>query len=61
MALKHKKFWIDFSGRVGPPIFAATLVGCLLSLKIEWIHIVLLIIGLGLIGINHWYEYHQNA
>ena len=29
MNLYHKNFWMDFLGRIGAPIFAATLVGCL--------------------------------
>jgi|GEM_PF-3348259 len=60
MAFKHINFWIEFAGKIGPPIFAATLVGCLLSFEIKLIHIVLLLTGLVFMGINHWFAFHRN-
>jgi len=59
MNLYHKNFWMDFLGRIGAPIFAATLVGCLLSEQVTYIHGLLLLIGITFMGISHWYEYHQ--
>jgi len=56
MNLYHKNFWMDFLGRIGAPIFAATLVGCLLSEQVTYIHGLLLLIGITFMGISHWYE-----
>lgn len=55
----HNSFWMDFLGRIGAPIFAATLVGCLLTKQFAFIHALLLLVGIIFIGISHWYEYHQ--
>jgi hypothetical protein len=59
MARTHISFWMDFLGKVGPPIFAATLLGCLLSERLELIHGLLLLISLLLIGISQWHAYHK--
>jgi hypothetical protein len=50
---------MDFLGRIGAPIFAATLVGCLLSDQFAFMHGLLLLIGISFMGISHWYEFHQ--
>jgi len=40
---------IDYSIRqLGPPVFAATIVGCLLTPTVGMLHLVLIVIGLGL-------------
>jgi len=54
-------FWADLAGRIGAPIFAATLVGCLLSDRFETTHGVLLAVGLALIAWSHRREYHTGA
>jgi hypothetical protein len=59
MNLYHNSFWMDFLGRIGAPIFAATLVGCLLAEQFAFIHGLLLLIGISFMGISHWHEYHQ--
>lgn len=56
----HQNFWLELGGKVGPPIFSATLVGCLLSGEFELIHGILLGIGLALIGLQHWYTFHRH-
>ncbi len=57
----HPGFWLDFGGRVGPPIFAATLVACLLSGKFDPIHGVLMGVGILLIGLCHWNAHHRDS
>lgn len=59
MPHRHKQFWIDLSGKIGPPVFAATLVACLLSNRIEVTHLLLLAASLGLIAADHYYNYHK--
>ena len=54
----HVNFWVDLAGRIGTPIFAATLVGCLLG-EFERTHGVLLAVGLVLIYVNHYFVYHR--
>jgi hypothetical protein len=58
MAYRHPGFWSDLAGKVGAPIFAATLVACLLSGSFEMIHGVLIGAGLCLIGVGHRRIYH---
>ena len=57
----HPRFWLDLTGRIGPPIFAATLVGCLLQERLEASHIALMGIGLVLIVVSHWGLYHVHG
>lgn len=54
----HKRFWLDFVGRVGAPVFAATLVACLLSERFEATHAVLMIVGIGLMALDHLVSFH---
>ena len=56
---EHRSFWSDLAGRIGPPIFAATLVACLLEREFDPVHLVLLATGLALIATCHWREYHR--
>jgi len=54
-------FWWDFVGRVGAPIFAATLVACLLSGELTHLHAALMATGLGMMGLCHWRTHHRRA
>jgi hypothetical protein len=55
---KHKGFWFDLLTKIGVPIFAATLVGCLLQGEVHLIHVVLLVTGLALVFVGHRLEHH---
>ena len=55
----HMNFWWEFAGKVGAPIFAATLVACLLSGDYDLLHAVLMLAGLVMMGLSHWREYHR--
>ncbi len=59
MARDHQSFWFELSGKLGPPVFAATLVGCLLSGRLALAHLVLMAAGLALIALGHWGEHHR--
>ncbi len=50
---------MDLAGKLGPPIFAATLVACLLSQEFDVLHLLLLGVGLGLIGMHHRHADHR--
>jgi hypothetical protein len=58
MTHRHRNFWLDLLVKIGVPIFAATLVGCLLKGEFEWIHGILLGVGLALIYVGHRFEHH---
>ena len=58
METQHVSFWADFAGRIGTPIFAATLVASLLGESMRPVHYVLLAVGLVLIYMNHRLVYH---
>ncbi len=55
----HPSFVRELAGQLGPPMFAATLVACLLERAFDPLHIVLLIAGLSLMWAGHWGEYHR--
>ena len=55
----HQSFFKGFADRIRPPIFSATLVACLLTRQYEPVHLVLLAVGIGLMWIGHWSEYHR--
>ena len=59
--MDHIGFWQEFVGKVGAPIFAATLVACLLSGTFILLHGILMATGLGMMAISHWREYHKKA
>lgn len=54
----HVSFHMEFVGRVGPSLFAASLVGCLLSERYEVLHGVLMAAGLGMLWLDHWWRFH---
>ena len=51
--------WWEFVGKVGAPIFAATLVACLLAGRFEVLHGVLMTAGLGMMIVCHWRTHHR--
>ena len=55
----HTSFIIDLIGRLGPPVFAATMVACLLAGRMQPSHLILMGIGILFIGIHHWYSFHR--
>ena len=57
MPRKYQRFLIDLAGKIGPPIFSGTLVGCILSSKFETVHGVLMGVGIALISVNYWYNH----
>ena len=54
----HVPFYRDLLGRIGAPVFAATLVGCILQEKSEPKHWVLMAAGFALIVASHRWEHH---
>lgn len=57
--MEHTGFAWEFVGKVGAPIFAATLVACLLSGRFEPLHGALMALGLGMMAICHWRGHHR--
>jgi hypothetical protein len=53
-------FW-EFVGKIGAPVFAATLVASLLSETFEWLHGSLLALGLTMMGVCHWRTHHRSS
>lgn len=53
-------FW-EFVGKVGAPIFAAALVGCLLSGAFDPLHGALMGTGLGMMALCHWRTHHRST
>ncbi len=53
-------FLWEFVGKVGAPIFAATLVACLLSSDFEPLYGILMTAGLGMMGLCHWRTHHRS-
>jgi hypothetical protein len=52
-------FWWEFVGKVGAPIFAATLVACLLADEFAPLHGLLMAVSLGMMGVCHWRSHHR--
>ena len=46
--MEHTNFWLEFAGKVGGPTFSATLVACLLSGDLYFLHGILMMAGLGM-------------
>lgn len=61
MPPSHVPFGVELAGRLGPPLFAATLVACLLSGGFDWLHGLLMGLGLALIALEHWYGSHRRG
>jgi len=59
--MEHSGFWWEFVGKVGAPIFAATLVACLLSGEFDSLHGILMAAGLGMMGLCHWRTHHRSS
>lgn len=58
--MEHTVFWWEFAGKVGAPLFAATLVGCLLAGEFSLSHACLMAAGLAMMGASHWWEHHRD-
>ena len=61
MAHMHRAFVVDMLAKIGVPVFAGTLVGCVLEDDVRVIHIVLLSVGAALMYLGHRLEYHGAA
>ena len=59
MAHKHRNFWLDFMAKIGAPIFAGTLVGCIVKGEVRAPHLVLLVVGMLFIYLGHRFEHHE--
>ena len=59
--MKDPGFWWELIGKLGGPIFAATLVACLLEQRFQIAHLALLATGFGLLAAGHWNEHHRSA
>jgi len=57
--VKHKPFWIDLGGKIGPAILGGTIVGCTLAESVQPTHWVLIGVGVGLVLLAHRYEHHR--
>ena len=57
----HRGFWLDLASKLGAPIFAGTLVACLLQREFDPVHLALLGLGLALIAGSHWQEFHRGG
>lgn len=53
-------FWWEFVGKVGAPIFAATLVACWLSGEFDSQHAILMATGLAMMGLCHGRTHHRS-
>lgn len=58
MPRRHKSFWLDLLTKIGAPVFAATLVGCILRDEVRLVHIVLMAFSVALIYFGHRSEHH---
>ena len=58
MPRKHRGFWLDLLSKIGAPIFAATLVGCILKDEVSIVHGVLMTFGLALVYLTHRRDHH---
>jgi len=47
---------IALSGKIGPPLFTATFVHCLLTADMKLLHVGLIVVGLLLMIVEHWYS-----
>ncbi len=47
----YAQFAVELIGKLGPAMFSATLVGCILSNRFELIHAILLLVAISCISI----------
>ena len=59
--MSDPRFFWEFVGQVGAPVFAATLVGWLLSGQFALLHAILMCLGLGMMTLCHWRTHHRKA
>lgn len=45
--------------KIGAPIFAGTLVGCIVKGEVRAPHLVLLVVGMLFIYLGHRFEHHE--
>lgn len=57
--MTHKSFLAELVGKLGAPIFAGTLVACLLQRQLDPLHGVLLLTGICLLAVDHWNAHHK--
>ena len=57
----HRHFLVDLLSKIGVPVFAATIVGCILSEKMEISHAILILVGLILTYLGHRLEHHTHS
>ena len=55
----HPNFLLEILGRLGPPIFAATLVGCLIADRLVPSHLLLMGTGIAFIALHYWFAIHN--
>ncbi|MEM7307315.1 MAG: hypothetical protein AAF682_11625 [Planctomycetota bacterium] len=61
MAKEHQSFLLELLMKIGAPIFAGTLVGCILREEVRLSHALLLAVGLGLVYFGHRVEHHRGS
>ncbi|MFT7541830.1 MAG: hypothetical protein ACI9HE_003564 [Planctomycetota bacterium] len=59
MQKRHRGFWLDLLSKIGAPVIAATLVGCILKEEVKWQHMALLLTGLALVYLGHRLDHHS--
>ena len=59
--VNHTRFFWEFIEKIGPPVFAAALVACLLSGGFQPLHIALLVAAFAMIAGSHWHTVHARS
>lgn len=59
--MDHPSFWWELMGKVGAPIFAGTLVGCVLKSEFAVEHVVLMGMGFVFLAMGHWRAHHRTT
>jgi hypothetical protein len=60
-SVHHTRFFWEFIDKIGPPVFAAALVACLLSGRFEPLHTALLVAAFAMIAGSHWHTVHARS
>jgi hypothetical protein len=55
----HQAFWLEFVGKIGPPVLAGSIVACLVQERFGWIHGVVAGAGLGMMLLHHFLTTHR--